>query len=223
MKTVLITGINKGIGKALAKKFLQGGYFVIGTYKDGNIDFNNENLKAFQLDLSNSVSIEDCIKSIHAFDRKIDIHINNAGVLLDEEETSISIDKLRKTLEINLIGTSNFSERMIIDINNGGHLIFISSSAGSLEEVPTESHSLGHYPAYKISKCALNMYMRTLVMRLKDKIKVSSIHPGWVRTDMGGEEAPISPEEAAEYIFNTAVDDDIETGQFWFKGEKYPW
>ena len=228
MKTVLITGIGKGIGKALAQKFLNDGYFVIGTSVSGEIDFTSElgissqNIKVFQLDLLDSKSIEACAKSIEDFGKKLDIHINNAGALFDEDETSVNVDKLRKTLEVNLIGPSDLTERLIPIINDNGHLVFISSSAGSLAEVATESHYFGHYPAYKISKCAINMYMRTLAMRLKN-IKVSSIHPGWTRTEMGGEDAPMTPEEAALHIFETATNKDIETGQFWFKGEKFPW
>jgi NAD(P)-dependent dehydrogenase (short-subunit alcohol dehydrogenase family) len=69
------------------------------------------------------------------------------------------------------------------------------------------------------------MYTRTLANRLLNEgqdITVSSVHPGWVRTEMGGEEAPMIPEEAAEHIFKLATSK-VETGQFWFKGEKYPW
>lgn len=218
MKNVLITGISRGIGKATAQKFLNEGYYVIGTSMTGDVDFSHENLKVVQLDLTKGNSINKCLDSIE----KIDILINNAGALFDDEETAVVTDLLRKTLEVNLIGTIDLTERFISKINKGGHVVFISSSAGSLAETETESHNPGHYPAYKISKAALNMYMRTLAMRLKD-IKVSSIHPGWVKTDMGGEDAPMTPEEAALHIFNTATNEDIETGQFWFKGERYPW
>jgi NAD(P)-dependent dehydrogenase (short-subunit alcohol dehydrogenase family) len=81
-----------------------------------------------------------------------------------------------------------------------------------------------YYPCYKISKCALNMYTRTLASRLnEDKITVSSVHPGWVRTEMGGEDADMSPEEAAAHIYELAIKPPKESGQFWFKGEKMSW
>ena len=218
MKTVLITGISRGIGKAVAQKFLNEGYFVIGTSMTGEVDFAHENLKVVQLDLTKSDSISACVSSVG----NIDILINNAGVLLDGEETIVITDLLRKTLEVNLIGTIDFTEKLVSKINNGGHIVNISSSAGSLAEIETESHAKGYYPAYKISKASLNMYARTIAMRLKD-IKVSSVNPGWVKTEMGGEDAPITPVEAAEHIFKIATDANIETGQFWFKGEKYKW
>lgn len=143
-------------------------------------------------------------------------------LFLTREETSVAIETLRKTLQVNLVGTIDFTERMLPLINQGGHIVNISSSAGSLAEVGYESHFPGHYPSYKISKTALNMYTRTLALRLKDNIIVSSVHPGWVKTDMGGTEADITPEEAAEHIFGLAVSKP-ETGQFWFNGKKIPW
>jgi len=224
MKTVIITGISKGIGKALAKKFLYHDYQVIGTYLSQKPDFENKNLRAYKLDLSSAKSIAACAKKIKKIGKKIDILVNNAGVLLDEKETGVIPDKLRKTLEINLIGPIDFTEKIISAINKGGHIVNISSTAGSLEKAGiAEGHYPYHYPCYKISKTALNMYTRTLALRLKKSgIIVSSVHPGWVRTKMGGKEAPMSPEDAAEGIYKTAVSNP-ETGQFWFKSKKLPW
>lgn len=236
MKTILITGISRGIGKALAKKFLDENHIVIGTSLTGIIDFSHDKLTAYRLDLTSSRSVQTCAKSIEKeikkSDTQIDILINNAGALFDEDETHVIIDKLRQTLEVNLIGTIDFTEHLIPSMNKGGHILNVSSSAGSLGgkslteiEFANSSHFPFHYPAYKISKTALNMYTRTLAARFineKTHIIVSSVHPGWVKTDMGGPEAEMSPEESAEYIYKLAISQP-ETGQFWFKGEKYPW
>jgi NAD(P)-dependent dehydrogenase (short-subunit alcohol dehydrogenase family) len=67
------------------------------------------------------------------------------------------------------------------------------------------------------------MFTSHLAFKLNDKIKVSSIHPGRVRTDMGGGEGDMDIMESAEYIYDTATKNDIETGQFWFRGKKFPW
>jgi NAD(P)-dependent dehydrogenase (short-subunit alcohol dehydrogenase family) len=231
MKNVLITGIGRGIGKALAERFIKEGWKVIGTSQSGDIDYFDPHLEIHQLDLSDSGSINGCIKALtktlSANEAKIDVLINNAGVLEDQEETRIIVDKLRKTLEVNLIGTIDFTEQILPLINNPGHIINISSQAGSLgdADVLNHSHAPLHYPAYKISKCALNMYTRTLAIRLaqeKQNITVSSVHPGWVKTDMGGPEAPVTPYEAAQNIYNLAISNP-ETGQFWFEGKKYKW
>lgn len=79
------------------------------------------------------------------------------------------------------------------------------------------------YPAYRISKTALNMYTKTLASRLqKQEITVSSVHPGWVKTDMGGEDAPREPEEAANQIYKLATTPH-ETGLFWHDNDKFAW
>ena len=223
MKTVLITGVGKGIGLALKEKFLFEGWFVFGTYQVVK-PVSDENLLSFPLDLSSPQSISKCAQAIRVTGKIISILINNAGILTDEEETTVLVAKLRETLEVNLVGTIDFTEQVISALEDNGHIINISSTAGSLElEISARSHFPNHYPAYKISKTALNMYTRTLATRMKDQdIVVSSVHPGWVKTDMGGPEADISPEEAAEYIYEFAITHP-ETGGFWFKSEKLPW
>ncbi len=218
MKTVLITGVSRGIGKALAERFLQNGDFVIGTSTKGTSDWTNGNLTVLKLDLSKSESIEECAEQIIALGKKIDILINNAGIWSGaEDDPVLRIKDLRKTLEVNLFGTADFTDRVLPLVNDGGHIINISSRAGSLSYV----HD-AEYPDYKISKAALNMFTRMLAIRFKDKITVSSVHPGWVKTDMGGSDADMEPKEAAEHIFKLAYTP-VETGQFWFKGEKFPW
>lgn len=220
MKTVLITGISRGIGRALAERFLQNGDFVIGTSTSGNSNIDYRNLITFQLDLSNPKSIEACANAIIDSGKKIDILINNAGIWSGvDENPTIDVDLLRKVLEVNLFGTTDLTERLIPSLNSGGHIVNISSRMGSLklcDEFGT------NWPDYKISKCALNMVTRILADRLNGKITVSSVHPGWVKTDMGGSDADLEPEEAAEDIF-TLANSQVESGQFWFKGEKMPW
>lgn len=218
MKTILITGVSRGIGKALAERFLKNGDFVIGTSTKGASDWTHKNLTVLKLDLSKSESIEECAGQITALGKKIDVLINNAGIWSGaEDDPVLRMKDLRKTLEVNLFGTADFTERILPLVNDGGHIINISSRAGSLSYV----HD-AEYPDYKISKAALNMFTRMLAIRFKDKITVSSVHPGWVKTDMGGLDADREPEEAAEDIFKLAYTP-VETGQFWFQGEKFPW
>ncbi|MBX4181309.1 SDR family NAD(P)-dependent oxidoreductase [Candidatus Parcubacteria bacterium] len=219
MKTVVVTGASRGIGLATANKFLSEGWRVIGTYLNSSIPLEHENLTTFQYDQGDAESIERLAGEIN----NLDILVNNAGVLLDEDDTEVIPDKLRKTLEINLIGVTDLTERLIGKISPGGQIINISSSAGSLNLPNNHDHFPGYYPSYKISKTALNMYTKTLAGRLVGKnITVSSLHPGWVKTQMGGDEATRSPEEVAEDIFTLATSQ-VETGQFWHKGEKFPW
>ena len=129
----------------------------------------------------------------------------------------VVIDLLRKTLEVNLIGTIDFTQKILSLVEDQGHIVNISSRQGSLGYASNTSD-----PSYRISKAALNMFTRILAIHLQDKITVSSVHPGWVKTDMGGQNADMEPQEAAKYIYDLAVSRP-ETGQFWFKGEKFPW
>lgn len=224
---MLITGAGKGIGKALAQKFLAEGWIVLGTFFETAPNISHQSLRISPLDLTKTESIEACVHDLQATGAAIDVLVNNAGMLLDNEETSVVVEKLRRTLEVNLIGTIDFTERVLPLVKKGGHIINISSTAGSLADSQkfTHSHAPLRYPAYKISKAALNMYTRTLALRLEREgngITVSSVHPGWVKTEMGGDDADITPEEAAEGIFNVAINRP-ETGGFWFKDKQISW
>ena len=220
MQTVFITGVSRGIGNALAEKFLKEGYEVIGTSTSGTADIKNKSLTMLKLDLSSSKSIEQCIKEFKKLNKKIDILVNNAGIWSGEEKNIqlLDLSYLRRVLEVNLFGTIDLTEKILTLIKNGGKIINISSKEGSLNGV---YHA--NYPDYKISKAALNMYTRTLAIRLKQKdIIVASIHPGWVRTDMGGSDADIEPNVAAEDVYQRIISLK-ETGQFWFEQDKLPW
>lgn len=222
MKTVLITGVDKGIGHALMQKFLSEGHFVIALFY-ANRPEPHENLKDFALDLGKPESIASCVVAIENFGRRIDILVNNAGILADEEETQVVIEKLRKTLEVNLIGTIDLTQRLLPILSDDAHIVNVSSTAGSLELVGKVSHFMGHYPAYKISKAALNMYTRTLALELAGRgITVSSVHPGWVKTDIGGEEADLTPQQAAQGIYDLAISRP-QSGGFWFVDKRLPW
>jgi NAD(P)-dependent dehydrogenase (short-subunit alcohol dehydrogenase family) len=207
MATVLITGVTRGIGKATAEKFSKEGWGVIGTSTSGE--------KGYQLDLAEPSSIESLANELEKAGQVMDVLINNAAVSLKED---LSTDNLRATLEVNLIGLIDLTERLLSRIKDGGHIINISSQAGSLEDFDTHSN-----PSYKISKTALNMYTKVLAARLENRrIRVSSLDPGWVKTDMGGSSAPRDPKEAAEDLFKL-VTSEVESGHFWHKGKKRSW
>ena len=217
-KTILVTGVSRGIGKAVAERFLKNGDFVIGSSTSGTIDWQNKNLVVFQLDLSKSDSIKTFVHSVKNLKRNIDVLINSAAIWDGiEEDPTLDPGRMRKVFEVNVIGTADLTEQLLPFISQGGHIINISSRSGSMDYT---SHPF--YPAYKMSKSALNMLTRMLSFRLKGKVIVSSLHPGWVKTDMGGYDADLEPEEAAEDIFELA-NANVETGQFWFKGKKFPW
>lgn len=220
MKTVVITGTTRGIGRALANKFLDEGFKVIGTSTSGETDIEDSNFEIVKLDLTNPESIVDATNQIIKKADSIDVLINNSGVNFEDwDVVEIDMSVLRKTLEVNLIGLIDFTEKLIPNISDNGQIINISSRVGSL----TQNHTANSAdnPSYRISKTALNMYTKILGARLKG-ITVSSVHPGWVKTEMGGEDAPREPEEAAEQIYKLATTPH-PTGKFWFDGKEFPW
>jgi len=220
MKTVFITGVNKGIGKAVTQKFLDEGNKVIGTSLDGELDYSHENLIILKLDITKDTEIKAVFDFLTQKDVQIDLLINNAGILIDkEEDVAVDIQRMRDTFEVNVFGTINITQHILPFIKDGGQVFNIASSAGQLNREVTSTR----YPGYKISKTAINMFTVTLAKRLAPRnITVSSVHPGWVKTDMGGSDADITPEEAAEYIYDFSLKE-VESGKFWFKSEQMEW
>lgn len=220
MKSIVITGASRGIGFATAQKFLSNDWFVIGTSTNGKINIKNENFLPLSLNYLKSETISEAVNAIKNTDKKISALVNNAGTGEDIIDDPLDIDLLRKDIEVNLIGPADFTNRLLTQLDSPGHIINISSMTSSLCDPVEDSWNV---PAYKISKAGLNMFTKTMGYQLKDKgITVSSFDPGWVRTDMGGEDGLRAPEEAAEEIFDLA-NRNVETGQFWFNGNIRSW
>lgn len=219
MKNILITGVSRGIGKALAQKFLAENYTVTGTSTTGTSNIEHENLTVLPLDLSDTTSIVNCTKQILDQGKTFEILINNAGIYMEgfDDGPEVNIDTLRKTLEVNLIGQIDFTQRILSKIEPSGHIVNITSRMGSMDYTAGASD-----PAYRISKAGMNMVSRILAARLKDQITVTAVHPGSVQTDMGLPDAPMTPAEAAEDIYNIATSRP-ESGQFRFKDDQFPW
>lgn len=225
MKTVVITGVSKGIGLATAQKFLTEGWRVIGTFLHTPVILDDPNFVAVPLDLASAASIETAAGDITRQAQRLDAIVNNAAVLVDYEDTAANLDRIRQTFAVNLFGTIDFTERLLPTLGGGGHIVNIDSGLGSFSDSVEETGMLG----YRMSKASLNMYTRVLAFRLKERgILVSSLDPGWVNTDMGrvgGETPTREPEKPAVDIYSlvTAVTDIADSGSFWRDGEKRPW
>jgi NAD(P)-dependent dehydrogenase (short-subunit alcohol dehydrogenase family) len=210
-KSVLITGTSQGIGHALTKLFLINGYRVIGTNTTGIDNINENNYKSFALDLSNLDSIAAFEKNIQFENIKLHILINNAGIGPDLDFELPQEISFKKTFDVNVTGTTFFTEQMLQYLKVGGKIINISSKMGSID-VCEKSDSV----AYRMSKAALNMYTKILSNRLEGTQLVASVHPGWVRTNMtkSNIHGRLSPEESAQKIFEF-ISSDFKTGTFW--------
>lgn len=197
-KIAVITGGNSGIGLALAKKMLSEGYKVIITSRNLPIDFSHEHLQVVSLEITDLSSIRLAVAEIKKMSNRVDLLINNAGVAPDISFNSPEYISFTETFDVNVKGLVFFAEEMLREFVNMEHVINISSAMELLEHAGSDA------PAYRISKAALNMYTKTLSMRLKDSgTKVSAVHPGWVRTKLGGLSAPLTAEDSAEKIIQS--------------------
>lgn len=216
MSIVLITGISRGIGKAVAEKFLSEGWKVIGSSTSGEVNITDAKLQAFALDLSSQQSITEFVGQVDKVGKKIDVLINNAAISIDDNR-ELNAEMLRKTLEVNVVGWADLTMKLLPLIKGGGSIVNVSSRAGSLSQFGN-----AYAPAYQISKTAENGLTKVLASELRGRITVSALCPGWVRTDMGGRGAPRRAEEPAKEIFDLATSD-VESGNFWAEGRVIPW
>ena len=210
-KTALITGASKGIGLALAKQLLEKGLTVLGTSRSGRVKIEHQNFQAIQLDLAQKESIEQFGTVVASQNLKIDWLLNNAGIGPDLETSFPEQETFEQTFDVNVKGTVFFTESMLDRIKTGGLILNVSSKMGSIDYC-----KLSDSVAYRMSKSALNMYTKILANRLKDRIRVASIHPGWVVTTIAKSNvhARLKPEESAEKIIDY-IENKLSHGDFW--------
>ena len=229
-KLAVVTGANRGIGLEVCRQLAGRGLKVILTARDQEkAKVACEQLKKqrldvifHQLDLTDTGSIKNLARYIEKEFGKLDVLVNNAGILhpKDGPSTEVDLDAVRQTFETNLIGALALSQAMIpLMRKGGGRIINVSSNMAVLADM------VGGYAAYRISKVALNAATRVLASELAGtKILVNSMSPGWVRTDMGGEGAPLSAEEGADTVTWLAMlPDGGPTAKFFREREEIAW
>jgi NAD(P)-dependent dehydrogenase (short-subunit alcohol dehydrogenase family) len=222
--TVLITGANRGIGLEYARQFAAKGYQVIGTARDpaDAKELSEVADRIEQLDVTDPASVAGLAKRLDG--NPIDILVNNAGVF---DRGDVSLDKvdfqmMERTLAVNALGPLRVVQSLLPNLRKGKRktIVSMSSQLGSIE------NSNGRWYAYRSSKAALNQINKTLSAELGAEGFVCVVlHPGWVRTDMGGPGATYSPEESVSGL--VAVIEKLgpaDNGRFYdFKGNPIPW
>ena len=195
--SVLITGASRGIGLEFARQYIQAGWRVYATcrYPERAYDLNqlavssSKNIIIHQLDVTNGNHITTLKKLLHQ--QPLDVLINNAGVLGPKQQNfgNTDVDAWAHTMRVNAIAPLKIMEAFIDNVAASERrlIVNLTSRMGSIT-----ANNSGDYYIYRSSKAALNAVIRNAALDLTNKgITVVALHPGWVRTDMGGAIAEI--------------------------------
>jgi NAD(P)-dependent dehydrogenase (short-subunit alcohol dehydrogenase family) len=223
MKNALITGANKGLGLASAKYLMQQNIFVIAGCRNEEKCVNTaqelqkygNQFKCLIIDLQQIESFKNASNYLNINGSKLDILINNAGVFLEENwggntVNTVSLEKLKSTFEINFFNTVYLTQLLLpyIEKSEGGRIVNVSSVMASLGIHADRNNELWNVKpfAYDSSKTALNQFTIHLAQYFDgSNHSVVSVHPGWVKTDIGGEMAPLTVDEGIKTIVHAAL------------------
>jgi NAD(P)-dependent dehydrogenase (short-subunit alcohol dehydrogenase family) len=238
-RTALVTGANKGIGFEIARQLAQKDITVLIGARDqdrgiaASERLQSEGLDAYfiLIDVIRATSIEAALGKIKDDFRRLDILINNAGIMIDTQTGILELDPVvfQNTLETNAISPLLLSQACvrIMKANGYGRIVNMASTLGSLTEManPNSSYATVHSPAYRLSKTLLNGITVMLARELRGtNILVNSACPGCVRTDLVGDQAPLSPEQGADTpVWLATLPDGGPTGGFYRERQPIPW
>jgi NAD(P)-dependent dehydrogenase (short-subunit alcohol dehydrogenase family) len=234
-KTVaFVTGANKGIGFEIARQLGQQGMTVlVGARDEAKGQAAADKLRqekidahALRLDVGSTQDVETLAERIQTQFGRLDVLVNNAGVA---DWAHDSVSTFRHTLETNVMGVVAVTYALLplLKESPAGRIVNQSSQLGSLTILTNAGESMADFvnPAYTTSKAALNGFTVALAFRLRGtKVKVNSAHPGWVKTDLGGANAPMAVGDGARTAVRLAtLPDDGPTGGFFHLDEPLPW
>jgi len=239
-KVALVTGANKGLGLETAKQLVEAGVTVIAASRNLEngkkaVESLGLDIEVVQLDVDDNASIDAVYDYINNKFGKLDILVNNAGIQIESEDWAVNTsaditeDLLRKTLDTNFFSIVKLTNKLLplIRLSDAGRIVNLSSILGSLTlHSNTESPIYGSKLfAYNTSKTALNSYTIHLAAALANtNIKVNSAHPGWVKTDLGTDAAPMSVVDGAKTSVDLALlAEDGVTGKYIHLGQELPW
>lgn len=239
-KIALVTGANKGIGLETARQLGKQGITVLtGARDEAKASQAAEKLRqegldvhGIVIDVNDAASIQKAAAGIERDYGRLDILVNNAGVMLDDAKkkpSEQSIEVWRKTFETNLFGLIATTQAFLplLRKSAAGRIVNLSSILGSIHFHATPGSPIydTKVAAYNVSKSAVNAFTVQLAYELKDTpMKVNAAHPGWVKTELGGEGATMEISDGAKTSVALAtVGADGPNGAFLHMGETLPW
>jgi NAD(P)-dependent dehydrogenase (short-subunit alcohol dehydrogenase family) len=236
----LVTGANQGIGFETARQLAQRGVHVlIGSRRrdrgvEAALKLQREGLlaEALPLDVTRSDSIADAVREVERKHGRLDVLINNAGVMIDDPAKKASqqnLDTWHKTFDTNVFGVVAVTQAFLPLLKKApaARIVNLSSILGSntLHQDPRSGIYDVKVPAYNVSKSAINAWTVHLAHELRDTpIKVNAVHPGYVKTDMNAGEGEIDvPTGAKTSVQMALIGADGPTGGYVYLGETLPW
>jgi len=219
-QTVVITGASRGIGLSFCQYYQAKGFEVYAVCRQASETLSALGIKIIEgVDISVSKDVEKLKRTLKGV--KVDLLINNAGILRDETLGDLNFESIQQQFEVNALGPLRVTEALLGNLSAGSKIALITSRMGSV----SDNSSGGRY-GYRMSKCALNIAGMSLAMDLEAQgIAVALLHPGLVGTDMIGGHGDITPDQAAERLAARIEGLTLEnTGTFWHSnGEVLPW
>jgi len=244
-KVAFITGGNRGIGFQTALDLKDSGVKVVIGARDAKqgeeaaekLRAQGVDAEAIQFDITNEADHNAAYDYFNSKYGKLDILINNAGIAggtfpgtgPEHRASDVPMDLLHKVFETNFFAPVALTERLLplIKKSDAGRIVNLSSILGSLALHADPKSPIYHAKsfAYDASKTALNAFTVHLAYELRDtNIKVNSAHPGWVKTDMGGSQAPMEIADGAKTSVELAtLPDSGPSGGYFHLGKPLPW
>jgi NAD(P)-dependent dehydrogenase (short-subunit alcohol dehydrogenase family) len=231
-QVIVVTGGNRGIGYEICRQLAALDLAVILTsrlQKDGleamsSLNKNKSLVHYHQLDVTDPVQISKLKDYLIKEFGRCDGLVNNAGIMLNRQDSNLlntDIDAVRQTMETNVYGPYLLCQALVplMKKNNYGRIVNMSSGLGRLSEMT------GGFASYRISKTAINVITKVLAAELSGtNILVNSMAPGWVKTRMGGDQAPKSVEEGADTaVWLSTLSDGGPTGKFFEDRKEVSW
>ena len=222
-KIIVVTGGNRGIGLETCKQLALAGHMVIMGCRDVEKAKEiakqiNGNIIPKKLEVTSMEDAKKIAEETTELFGPIDVLINNAGVFSSDHVLEVNMDEQRRVYETNVLGPLQMVQTFApyMKDSDDPRIINLSSQMGAFD-AQTADHS-----AYRLSKFALNGLTLQLANALPN-FKVNAMHPGWVKTDMGGPDAPLSIPEGADTAVWLATADNIPTGKFFSARKEMDW
>lgn len=226
MPSIVITGAGRGIGLALAEQYRERSWRVYACHRHASVELKrlaNEHFSLYPLDVADETQIARFVDGLGG--APIDVLFNNAGVYGPSEDGfgALNAQGLLETLKINTVAPLLLAQALLPNLQAGSRKIIatLTSRMGSI----ADNASGGHYP-YRASKAALNAALKSLSIDLRPRgIKVLILHPGWVKTDMGGPNGQLTIEQCATRLCGLVdAADQGDSGRFIdIDGDTLPW